>query len=332
MIENRSPGRGAVKRMLRTLKSSVEFSGVGLHSGQHVDVRIAPAPFGSGIVFVRADLETGLGETTAEIPARYDLVTDTRLCTRLTNEHGATIGTVEHLMAALAGCGITDARISVSGPEVPIMDGSSEPFVRVLTETGFEDSDVASPAIRVLKTVRVELDGKVAELVPSDRFEIDFEIDFDDAAIGTQHEQIALINGAFVRQLSDCRTFGKLKEVEYMRSLGLARGGSLQNAIVVDEGRILNSEGLRRPTEFVRHKILDAVGDLALAGAPIIARYRGVKSGHDMTNRLLHALFADPDAWTWDELGDGQGLGGAMTREQGAHRSSNLASTEAVAV
>lgn len=319
--------------MLRTLKSTVEVSGIGLHGGQHVALTIAPAAFGSGIVFMRSDLlEEGCARDAAEIPARYDLVTDTRLCTRLTNGHGAEIGTVEHLMAALAGCGVTDARIMVSGPEVPIMDGSSEPFVRVLTATGFVDTDLECPAIRVLKPIRVEVDGKVAELLPADRFEIDFKIEFDDDAIGTQRERLELVNGAFVRHLSDCRTFGKLKEVEYMRSLGLAQGGSLQNAIVVDEGRILNPEGLRRPTEFVRHKILDAVGDLALAGAPIIGRYRGVKSGHDLTNRLLHALFADPDAWTWDVLEEGQGMGGAMSAPAGAQTSSNIAPAEAVAV
>jgi UDP-3-O-[3-hydroxymyristoyl] N-acetylglucosamine deacetylase len=215
---------------------------------------------------------------------------------------------------------------------VPIMDGSSEPFVRALTKAGFTDGDTACRTIRVLKPIRVELDGKVAELVPADRFEVDFRIEFEDEAIGTQHEEITLVNGAFVRQLSDCRTFGKLKEVEYMRSLGLARGGSLQNAIVVDEGRILNPEGLRRPTEFVRHKILDAVGDLALAGAPIIGRYRGVKAGHDMTNRLLHALFADKTAWTWDVLEDGQGLGGTLTAPECADAPSNLATAGAVAV
>ncbi len=310
--------------MLRTLKSTVDFSGVGLHGGQHVDLTVEPAEFGAGIVFVRSDMDPD----EAVIPARYDLVTDTRLCTKLTNAHGASIGTVEHLMAALAGCGVTDARILVGGPEVPIMDGSSAPFVSAFVETGFRDSSRAAPVIRILRPVRVELDGKVAELLPSETFEIDFRIEFDDDAIGVQHECLEMVNGAFVSHLSDCRTFGKLKEVEYMRSLGLARGGGLHNAIVVDEGRILNPEGLRRPTEFVRHKILDAVGDLALAGAPIIGRYQGVKSGHDMTNRLLHALFAAPDAWTWDVMGAGQSLGGTLH----APSRSNVAAADAVAV
>ncbi|MEO1494866.1 MAG: UDP-3-O-acyl-N-acetylglucosamine deacetylase [Pseudomonadota bacterium] len=319
--------------MLRTLNTTIALTGVGLHGGEHVDLTIAPAAFGSGIVFVRSDLiEAGAEAATALIPARYDLVTDTRLCTRLTNEHGTSIGTVEHLMAALAGCGVTDVEITVSAPEVPIMDGSSEPFVHALIEAGFADSDRACPAIRILKPVRVELDGKIAELRPADRFEIDFRIEFDDDAIGTQEECLEMVNGAFVRHLSDCRTFGKLKEVEYMRSLGLARGGSLQNAIVIDEGRILNPEGLRRPTEFVRHKILDAVGDLALAGAPIIGRYCGVKSGHDMTNRLLHALFDQPGAWTWDTLEEGQGMGGVMTAPARDRVASNLSHAEAVAV
>ena len=213
-------------------------------------------------------------------------------------------------MAALAGCGISDAEITLDGPEVPIMDGSSVAFVQGFARAGTKELDHPLQAIRVLRPVRVEQDGKIAELSPADRFGMDFLIDFADPAIGVQSLSATLTNGAFVSQLSDCRTFGHLREVEHLRKMGLARGGSLQNAIVVDNGRVLNPEGLRRPDEFVRHKMLDAVGDLALAGAPIIGRYRGIKAGHEMTNRLLRELFARPEAWTFDRVPAGLGLNG----------------------
>ena len=294
--------------MRKTLENTAEFSGVGLHGGQPVWMTVAPAPAGSGIRFLRVDVD----QHQQTVLARYDLVSDTTLCTRLTNEHGVSVGTVEHIMAALAGCGVTDALVALDGPEVPIMDGSSAPFVRGLQRAGFVVSNQPLDAIRVLKPVSVELDGKLASLLPADRFEMDFRIDFADPAIGRQSHEMVLVNGAFVADLSDCRTFGHLSEVEHLRKLGLARGGSLQNAIVVDKGRVLNTEGLRRPDEFVRHKMLDAIGDLALAGAPIIGRYCGVKAGHDMTNRLLHKLFETPDAWIWETMGTGQGLGGGF--------------------
>ena len=291
--------------MRKTLKTGVELKGVGLHGGQHVVLSLEPAPVRAGVRFVRVDvpLEHQM------IPARYDLVTDTRLCTKLTNEHGVSVGTVEHVMAALAGCGITDALVVLDGPEVPIMDGSSAPFVDAIAKAGVKLFAEDCAAIRVLRPVRVQDGDKWAELVPAERFEMDFRIDFQDPAIGQQSHEMRLTNGAFFSELSDCRTFGHLKEVEALRAMGLARGGSLQNAIVVDNGRVLNPEGLRRPDEFVRHKMLDAVGDLALAGAPIIGRYQAEKAGHEMTNKLLRALFADPDAWVWDVLGSGDGFG-----------------------
>ena len=290
--------------MRKTLKTGATLKGVGLHGGQHVTLSLEPAPVRAGIQFVRVDVPI----EQQMIPARYDLVTDTRLCTKLTNEHGVSVGTVEHVMAALAGCGITDALIVLDGPEVPIMDGSSSPFVEAIAEAGVEIFAEAPAAIRIVKPVRIEDGDKWAELLPADRFEMEFKIDFADPAIGQQAHAMRLTNGAFFTELSNCRTFGHMHEVEALRSMGLARGGSLQNAIVVDQGRVLNPEGLRRPDEFVRHKMLDAVGDLALAGAPIIGLYRGEKAGHEMTNKLLHALFAQPDAWVWDVLGQGQGF------------------------
>ena len=304
--------------MARTLKTAVSVNGVGLHGGQPVTMTIVPAPAGHGIVFVRTDVPGDDGF----VPARYDLVTDTQLCTKLSNTAGTSVGTVEHVMAALAGLGISDAQICLDGPEVPIMDGSSLPFIEALTRVGTIQTAQDRSAIRILREVRV-IDGeKFAALTPSAEFRMDFRIEFADAAIGTQTHQMVLKNGAFVGELSDCRTFGHLHEVEYMRSLGLARGGSLKNAIVVDRGRVLNPEGLRRPDEFVRHKMLDAVGDLALAGAPIIGQYTGVKAGHGLTNQLLRALFATPDAWEWDRLSTGDGLyapkSGLPTRLTGA--------------
>jgi UDP-3-O-[3-hydroxymyristoyl] N-acetylglucosamine deacetylase len=290
----------------RTVRSSVAFNGLGLHGGQAVTMQVGPAPAGHGILFRRTDLAPGTGD----IPARWDHVVDTRLCTRLGNEHGASVGTVEHLMAALAGCGVTDALVTLAGPEVPIMDGSAAPFVAALLRAGVVETGRRCRAIRIRETVIVEQDGKRAELRPGNRFEMAFAIEFDDPAIGAQRHALPLVDGAFVDELGDCRTFGHLGEVEQLRAMGLARGGSLKNAIVVDRGRVLNPEGLRRPDEFVRHKMLDAVGDLALAGAPIVGRFVAHRGGHEMTNRLLRALFARPEAWSWIDLRPGQWFGG----------------------
>ena len=286
--------------MHRTLSKPVHFSGTGLHGGQTVSMTVAPATAGHGIV------------ANGVIPARYDLVSDTMLCTRLTNAAGVSVGTVEHLMAALAGCGISDALIELDGPEVPIMDGSSAEFVDAFADAGVISLGQPLAAIRLLKPVAVFLGGRYAELSPAKRFEMSFRIDFEDRAIGVQKREMVLVNGAFVEELSDCRTFGRLSEVEQLRAAGLARGGNLTNAIVVDKGRVLNPEGLRRPDEFVRHKMLDAVGDLALAGAPIIGRYTADKAGHEITNLLLRELFSRTDAWTWDVLSHGQALGASV--------------------
>ena len=244
--------------------------------------------------------------------ARYDFVDDTHFRTRLTNGDGLGVATVEHLMAALAGCGITDAWISLDSPEVPIMDGSAVDFVREFVRVGIRDLGVPCRAIRVLETVSVKMEDKVAELAPAPRFEMAFTISFSDPAIGRQSKHLALTGGAIVSELSDSRTFGYLADVEMLRRRGLGRGGSLENAVVVDNGRILNPGGLRHPDEFVRHKMLDAVGDLALAGAPIVGRYTGVKAGHEMSNLLLRKLFSCPNAWTWCELRPGQGPGGTL--------------------
>lgn len=304
------PVRGAIGQTpamaSRTLAREATFQGIGLHSGQSVTMRIQPAPAGHGILFRRTDLPAGRGD----MPALWNHVVDTRLCTRLGNADGASVGTIEHVMAALAGCGVTDALILLDGPEVPIMDGSSAPFVKRLASTGCAESDTPISAIRILAPVEVVDGDRRAALLPAEQFEMDFSIEFDDPAIGSSRRMLRLTGDAFARELGDCRTFGHLSEVERLRASGLGRGGSLQNAIVVDGGRVLNPDGLRRPDEFVRHKMLDAVGDLALAGAPIIGRYEAHRSGHELTNNLLHALFARPDAWQWEALKPGQWFDG----------------------
>ena len=294
--------------MRRTVNNAVRFRGIGLHGGQPVALTVAPAAAQTGIVFRRTDA----GPAARPIPALYDFVKDTHLCTGLANGDGLAVGTVEHLMAALAGCGISDAWIAVDGPEVPIMDGSAVAFVREFMRVGIRDLGVPCRAIRVLEPVSVRMEGRVAELAPAPRFEMDFSVSFADPAIGRQSKRLVLTGSAFVSELSDSRTFGCLADVEMLRRMGLGRGGGLQNAVIVDNGRILNPGGLRHPDEFVRHKMLDAVGDLALAGAPIIGRYTGIKAGHEMSNLLLRKLFSCPEAWTWCELRPGQGPGGTL--------------------
>jgi len=281
--------------MRRTLVSPVHFRGVGLHGGQPVSMVVGPAPAGTGILFRRTDAGAGA----RPVPARYDQVAGTRLCTRLENADGVSVSTVEHLMAALSGCGVSDALISLDAPEGPVLDGSALPFVRAFLAAGFCGLPGAIRAIRILAPVEIRDGDRRAALLPAPRFEMDFAVSFADPAIGAQRLALALVGDAVVAELCDSRTFGILSEVEGLRRQGLGRGGSLDNTVVIDRGRVLNPAGLRRADEFVRHKMLDAVGDLALAGAPIIGRYVGEKAGHALTNRLLRALFARPGAWSW---------------------------------
>lgn len=313
---------GGSHRLQATLATPIDCRGVGLHSGAPVHMTLSPAPIDHGITFERTDLPTGTGL----IPARFDRVTDTRLCTLLSNEHGATVGTVEHLMAALAGTGINNLSITLDGPEVPIMDGSSAEFLFLIDCAGIETQNAPISAIEILKPVEVSKGDAVARLEPSDRFRIDFEIDFPCTVIGNQSGRLDLVNGAFRSHIAEARTFGYVQEVDMMRKMGLARGGSLENAIVVDAeaGSVLNPEGLRFDDEFVRHKTLDAVGDLALAGAPILGAYYGYKAGHGLTNELLRALFQTPGAWRWTNLAaTSKGAHGGWT--QGPVRADDLA-------
>ena len=281
--------------MQATLKKMVSFGGVGLHSGAPARLEIHPAPAGHGIVFRRGDLTPAV-----DIPARWDHVAPSKLCTLMHDGRGTTLSTVEHVMAALAGTGIHNALVIVDGPEVPILDGSAAPFVRGILRAGIAMQTAPLRAIRVLRPVEVREGEAFARLTPADHLEIEFQIDFADAAIGHQEKRLDMANGAFLRELADSRTFCRQADVDAMRRNGLALGGTYLNAVVVDGAQVLSPGGLRHADEAVRHKMLDAMGDLALAGAPLLARYTGHRAGHAMTNRLLRALFADPAAWRWE--------------------------------
>ncbi len=281
--------------MQSTIATQVLFTGAGLHTGRLVRMSVAPAPVGHGIVFHRSDLS---GDA-AVLPARWNLVDGTPLCTRLVNGAGTLVSTIEHLMAALAGLGISNARIDLDGPEVPILDGSAAPFVRKLVMAGVVPQSADCRMLRIRKTVEVRQGDAIARLEPADGFFLDFRIDFDEAAIGTQTLSLNMRNGTFVRELCDSRTFCRQSDVDAMRAKGLALGGTYHNAVVFDADTVLSPGGLRHADEPVRHKMLDALGDLALAGGPILGRYVGIRAGHALTNRLLRTVFADPSSHDW---------------------------------
>lgn len=279
-----------------TLQVPVQLSGHGLHGGRPARLVLRPAASGTGIRFRRTDMGdlSAFGENV--VAARHDSVIETRLSTVIGNAYGARVGTIEHLMAALAGMGVHNALIDIDGPEVPILDGSAAPFVAAIRRAGIRQ--LASP-LRVLhlrRAVELREGAAFARLEPSDGFTLAFRISFDEAAIGTQALVVDLAGETFERLLAPARTFCRSGDVAAMRAEGLALGGSLENAIVVDGDRVLNPEGLRFADEYVRHKTLDAVGDLALAGAPLLARYTGERAGHRLTNQLLHRVFATPGA------------------------------------
>ncbi len=274
-----------------TIKTTIRCVGIGLHTGQRIRLQISPAPAGTGIVFHRTDLGV-------HIPARFDHVSDTRLCTVVAKD-GARVATVEHLLAALAGLGIDNAVVALDGPEVPILDGSAEGFVFLLECAGREELSGPRDIIEILRPIRVEDGASFMELRPSFRtgLDISLSIAFDAPAIGRQALSLAIRPDTFRSELMRARTFTHAADVTALQQAGLALGGSLANAIVVNGDSIENPEGLRMPDEFVRHKMLDIVGDLALAGAPIYGRVVGNRSGHTLNNRLLHHLFANPTAW-----------------------------------
>lgn len=280
--------------MQGTLRNSITFTGVGLHSGVTSRVTVFPAAANTGIVFKRMDVD----DDVAVIPARWDRVQSSPLCTRLVNDHDVALSTVEHLMAALMGCGIHNAFIHVTAGEVPIMDGSASVFVRGFLKTGIRRQNAPVHALRVLKPVEVSRGDAVARISPNSTLLIEFDIDFEDAAIGAQSKKLNMSNGSFVRELSSSRTFCRQADVDHMQANGLALGGAPgENAVVFDGDRIVSPGGLRHADEPVRHKMLDALGDLGLAGYPILGHYQGVRAGHALTNDLLRALFDDPEAF-----------------------------------
>ncbi len=276
-----------------TIASPVRFEGVGIHTGAVAHAAIDPAAAGHGVSFVRTDV---VGRDPC-VPARAENVRETRLGTVIGNADGVTVSTIEHIMAALRALAIDNAVISLDGPEAPIMDGSCAPFVRLIDRAGRRPQAAPRQWLEILEPIVARDGDKSATLRPADRFEIFFEIAFDDPAIGHQSLDMAIDERAFREDLADARTFGFLHEVEALRAAGLARGGALENVVVIDRGQVMNPEGLRRPDEFVRHKILDALGDLALLGVPILGRYEGRFSGHALNNALARAVLASPSAW-----------------------------------
>lgn len=280
--------------MQHTLTNPITFSGVGLHSGKTVMMRLVPAPADHGVVFKHLAHKQGKNL----IPALYDNVVDTRLCTVIANRHGARVGTIEHIMAALRGMGVDNVLVEVDADEVPIMDGSSKPFVDSIQKTGLVEQASPRRAIKILKTITVQEGDKSITLSPSDVPVYAGRIHFENTPIiGQQDYTLRLVNGNFAHDVADCRTFGFEKDAMMLRAAGLGLGGSLENAVILNDDGVMNPEGLRCSDEFVRHKILDAVGDLYLAGGVILGQYSGYKAGHALNNAILHALFADKNAW-----------------------------------
>ncbi|MCX7896383.1 MAG: UDP-3-O-acyl-N-acetylglucosamine deacetylase [Rhodocyclaceae bacterium] len=294
----------------RTLRSAIATTGIGLHSGRRVRLVLRPAPPHSGILFHRVDL-------TPVVTVRADAyaVGDTRLASCLVRGD-VKISTVEHLMSAAAGLGIDNLNVDVDGEEIPILDGSAMPFVFLMQAAGIEEQPALKRFIRVARTVCVEEGDKWARLEPYEGFRLDFSIRFNHPAIDKSGARITVdfADQSYVREIAPARTFGFVHEVEALRAQGLAQGGSLHNAIVMDEYRVLNEEGLRAPAEFVRHKVLDAVGDLYLAGAPMLAAFVAHKSGHALNNRLLRALLSNQEAWEWASFAEASSLPSRIAR------------------
>ena len=284
----------------QTLASSAICAGIGVHSGERARLTLKPAPVGTGIRFHRVDVPEAQGW----IDARGDLVHDVALGTKLRNEYGTTLSTVEHLLAAVYGLGIDNMIIEVDGPEVPIMDGSSSLYTDLILRTGIRQQARRARYIRILKPIEVQDGPKSAMLLPSDDngFHLDATIDFDSEAIGRQRKSILLTPRSFARELAFARTFGFYRDIKKLHSMGLGQGASMENAIAVEDDKILNPEGLRVEDEFIRHKILDAVGDLALVGHRLIGRYVSEQPGHSINNLLVREVLNRPDAWEFDTL------------------------------
>jgi UDP-3-O-[3-hydroxymyristoyl] N-acetylglucosamine deacetylase len=276
-----------------TIAREITASGIALHDGASVTMTLSPAPPGAGVIFER-------GDVAAAVPARWDLVGETRLGTVIGLD-GASVGVVEHLMAAVAGAEIDDLFVRLDGPEPPILDGDALSYLTLLQQAGRCEQAMPRRALKVLKDVTAD-DGKGrATLRPAETLSYHFEISFPSAAIGTQRFDFAFSRDGFAREIAPARTFGFVQELDYLKSIDRGHGASLQNSLAIDGDHVLNRELMRFPDEFVRHKILDAIGDMALAGAPLIGRFEGVRSGHGLNNALLKALFADPANYAWVE-------------------------------
>jgi len=284
-----------------TLNTPVICAGIGVHSGARARMVVKPASVNSGIRFRRTDLETK-----SDILARGDHVTEVQLGTTLTNADGASVATVEHFLAACAGMGLDNLLVEIDGPEVPIMDGSSAVFCELFHSAGVQQQTALRRRIRVLETIEVQDGVKWARLSPSSDniLTLKAKIEFETKAIGVQQMAMRLVPGIFAKDIAFARTFGFARDVETLKAMGLARGGSLDNAVVIDGDEIINPEGLRSDDEFIRHKLLDAVGDLMLAGAPIAGIYEARQPGHAMNNKLVRALLDHPQAWCWETDAD----------------------------
>jgi UDP-3-O-[3-hydroxymyristoyl] N-acetylglucosamine deacetylase len=291
---DRVPGTARDAMLLqRTLKAAIKTTGVGLHTGVRVDLTLRPAAADTGIVFHRVDLDPPVA-----IPADAREVGDTRLSSTL-KRGAASVSTVEHILSALAGLGIDNLHVDIAGPEIPIMDGSAGPFVFLLQSAGIVEQDAPKRFLRILAPVEVRDGDKWARFDPYNGFKLDFTIDFPHPVFGSENRHVVVdfAEHSYVKEVARARTFGFMQDVEAMRAAGLALGGSLQNAVVLDEFRILNAEGLRYDNEFAKHKVLDAIGDLYLLGRPLIGQYTAYKSGHGLNNALARALLAKPEAY-----------------------------------
>jgi len=284
--------------MQHTLRKTAKLSGIGLHSGKEINMVLIPEAENHGIVFVRSDLPEGENV----IPALWNSVVDTQLCTVIGNEHGASVGTIEHLMSALRGLGVDNLRIEIDGAEVPAMDGSAMPFVNLIDEVGTKAQTLPRRMIRVLKEVSVNDGDKRVTLSPDESCSFVGEIEFDHDKIGKQRFGTQLVNGNFRHDIAEARTFGFYHEAQWLRSQGLGLGGSLDNAIILDTDGIMNPDGLRFSNEFIRHKLLDAIGDLYLAGGQILGMYDSAKAGHAINNAILHELFSDDTNWEYVDM------------------------------
>ncbi len=295
----------------RTLAQSVSVTGVGLHSGERVALTLHPAPADSGISFRRTDLSGAQAEVIALTPY---LINDTRLSSTVVTESGVRVGTIEHIMSALAAYGVDNALIELNAPEIPIMDGSSLPFIYLLQDAGIVDQQAQKRFLKILKPIEIQETGKWVRFTPYDGFKVTLTIEFDHPVFNRSSPtfEIDFAGKSYVDEIARARTFGFMQEVELMRAHNLGLGGNLSNAIVIDDTDVLNPEGLRYPDEFVRHKILDAIGDLYIVGHPIIGAFEGYKSGHAINNALLRAVLADEAAYEWVEFPNDEDLPAAF--------------------